>query len=91
MSNTLVEKPRNRTQATSYNVEEKKIEILERLQNAIGKLKEARKEIHTTVQLTMNLKENGDDIADQILIGIIEAFTSYSNFSALKNEIHKNN
>lgn len=92
MSNTLIEKSRTiKTHANNCNVTEQNVEILLRLQKAIGKLNEARKEIHTTVQLAMKLKENGDDIADQVMIGVIEAFTCYTNFLALKNEIQDNN
>lgn len=92
MSNTLVEKPiKIKTKKSNCNFEEKKFEILVRLQKAIEKLKEARQEIHTTVQLAMKMKENGDDIADHVMIGVVEAFTSYNNFSVLKNDIQENN
>lgn len=92
MSNALVEKPRRiKTQTNNCNVKGKKIEILLRLQKAIVKLQEARKEIHTSVQAAMKLKENGDDIADQVIIGVVEAFTSHTNFSAFQIEIQDNN
>jgi len=92
MSNALVKKPRRvTTQACNCNVKEKKFEILLRLQKAIRQLKEARKEIHTTVKLAMKLKENGDDIADQVIISVVEAITSYTNFSEFNIENEKNN
>jgi len=92
MIEKIVEKSRTiKTKSNNYNIKEKKMEILVRLQMAIEKLKESWKEIHTTVQLAMNLKENGDDIADNVMMVVGEAFTISTNFSELKNDIHKKN
>ena len=90
MIKTLVVKPKLiKTKANNYTVKEKKTEIVIRLQMAIEKLKEAWKEINTTVQLTMNLKENGDDITEQVMIGVVEAVSINTNFSELKNGVQE--
>lgn len=75
----------------SCSVEEEKAQIIFRLQKAINKLQEARAEIHKLVLLTIDLKENSDDIADQVLAGVIQAFTDYSDFSWLLNQNKMNN
>ena len=73
------------------SVEEKKKKILKRLQKAIERLQDARKEIHETVQLTIQMKEDGDDIADNVMVGVIEAFTSYDHVPFLRRNIKQNN
>ena len=90
MIKTLVVKPKLiKTKANNYTVKEKKTEIVIRLQMAIEKLKETWKEINTTVQLTMNLKENGDDITEQVMICVVEAVSINTNFSELKNGVQE--
>jgi len=44
-----------------------KHQILERLERAVDKLKEARKEIHEAVLAALEMKEGGNDIADQVV------------------------
>ena len=61
--------------ASSYIVEAKKSEILEQLENAITKLKEARLEISKTVIEALTLKEAGDKIANQVVASVTQAFT----------------
>jgi hypothetical protein len=50
--------------------------VLRRLQEAVEKLKEARREITHTVQRVIRMKETGDDIADQAVTAVIEAFAN---------------
>ena len=92
MSNTIVDNSMKvKFSKKSYSVKEKKAKILVRLQKAIEKLQEARQEIHELVLLTIHLKENSDDIADEIIIGVIEAFTDYHDFPKLVNKNKINN
>ena len=92
MSITLIDNTiKTKTHKKRRNVEEKKEKILKRLQKAIERLQEARKEIHETVQITIQMKEDGDSIADKIMIGVIEAFTSYDNVPFLQKNINQNN
>ena len=92
MSNKLVDKSiKIKVSEKSCSVEEKKAQILVRLQKAIQKLHEARQEVHKLVLLTMNLKENSDDIADEVLNGVIQAFTDYKDFSLLSKQNKLNN
>jgi CHASE3 domain sensor protein len=65
-------------------METAKAQILKRLYNAIEKLKEARKEIHEAVLAALEMKEHGNDIADQVIHAMavlatddIEALTQY--------------
>ena len=58
----------------------KKTVILERLEKAVAELKEARREIRKDVQLTLKMKGEGDDIADQVMAAVTEAVTSENNF-----------
>ena len=37
------------------------------------------------------MKEDGDDIGDNILVGVIEAFTSYDNVPFLQKNINQKN
>ncbi len=92
MSITIIESTtKTKGHKKHRNVEEKKQKILKRLQKAIEKLQEARKEIHEIVQITLQMKEDGDDIADAIMIGISEVFTSYDNVPFLGKNINQNN
>ena len=92
MSITLIENTKKiRVTKKRQNVEEKKKKILKRLQKAIERLQEARKEIHETVQLTIQMKEDGDEIADTAMVGVIEAFTSYEHVPFLRRNINQNN
>jgi hypothetical protein len=63
-----------RSSVSSYLVEAKKIEILEQLENAITKLKEARLEIRKAVQMVLKIKEAGDDIANQVVAAVAQMF-----------------
>jgi len=61
-----------------------KAQILERLHRAIEKLKEARKEIHEAVLAALEMKEEGNDVADQVIHAMavlatddMEAFADY--------------
>jgi hypothetical protein len=51
-------------------MENKKAEILERLKNADEKLKDAHKEINEAVLAALEMKEAGDDIAEQMLVAM---------------------
>ena len=62
---------------TSYCLLEiKKIMILEQLEHALTKLKQARLEIREAVQETLKIKEDGDDIADQVVAIVTEVVTA---------------
>ena len=45
--------------------------ILERLEHVIEKLKDARKEINEAVLAALEMKEAGDDIADQMIVSMV--------------------
>ena len=51
--------------------ENKKAAILEKLKSANEKLKDARKEINEAVLAALEMKEAGDDIAEQILVAMV--------------------
>jgi vacuolar-type H+-ATPase subunit D/Vma8 len=88
MSKTLYEKTRKaRATAGSCLVEDKKTMVLERLAKAVEKLKEARKEIRKAVQLALEMKEDGDDISNQVVSAVAEAFASYDNSWILREYI----
>jgi hypothetical protein len=53
--------------------------ILERLEKAVEKLKEARLEIRKAVQAVIRMKEGGDDIANQALTAVVETFSGEGN------------
>lgn len=92
MSNTIVDRSiKLKISKKSYSVEEKKAQILARLQKAIKKLQEAREEVHQLVLLTIDLKENSDEIADEVITGVIQAFTDFQDFSLLFNKNKMNN
>jgi hypothetical protein len=55
-----------------YLLETKKIIILEQLEHAITKLKQAQLEIREAVQETLKMKEDSDDIADQVIATVAE-------------------
>jgi hypothetical protein len=61
-------------------VKDRKTLILERLEKAVAKLKEARREIRKSVQLTLEMKGDGDDIADQVMAAVAEAFAGENIF-----------
>jgi len=52
-------------------IENKKVEILERLKNANEKLKDAHKEINEAVLAALEMKEAGDDMAEQMLVSMM--------------------
>jgi hypothetical protein len=54
--------------ATFCLIENKKAAVLEKLEHAIEKLKDARLEIHEALLAALEMKEAGDDIADQIMV-----------------------
>lgn len=65
-------------------METQKQHLLEKLERAIQKLKEARKEIHEAVLAALEMKESGNDIADQVMAAMavlatddIEAFVDF--------------
>jgi hypothetical protein len=49
----------------------KKVAVLQRLVDANEKLKDARKEIIEAVLVALEMKESGDDIADQVLVAMV--------------------
>jgi NAD-dependent DNA ligase len=51
-------------------MENKKAAVLERLEHVIEKLKGARKEILEAVLAALEMKEAGDDIADEMLVAM---------------------
>ena len=51
-------------------MEVKKAEVLKRLECAVKKLKEARKEIHEALLAAMKMNEDGDDIADYVMAAV---------------------
>jgi hypothetical protein len=74
-----IERKKAQSLASSILVEAKKIEILEQLENAITKLKESRLEIHKATQMALKMKENGNDIANQVVGTIAQIFTGNDN------------
>jgi hypothetical protein len=63
----------DKARTTSFCLlEDKKILILEQLEEAVEKLKEARQEIREVVQMTWEMKDDGDDIADQVITAVAE-------------------
>ena len=44
---------------------------MERLEHVIEKLKDARKEINEAVLAALEMKEAGDDIADQMIVSMV--------------------
>ena len=50
--------------------------ISETLKTNIKKLREARKEIHKAALMARAMKEAGDDIANQVIVAVVEAFVS---------------
>jgi hypothetical protein len=52
-------------------IENKKAAVLKRLEHANEKLKDARKEINEAVLAALEMKEDGDDIADQMIIAMM--------------------
>ncbi len=68
-------------------VAEKKIMILEHLEEAVAKLREARREIRKVVRWTLEMKGDGDDIADQVLDSMVEAFANEDSSWILKDYI----
>ena len=55
-----------------YLLETKKIMILEQLEHAMTKLKQAQLEIRAAVQETLKMREDSDDIADQVFAAVAE-------------------
>ena len=76
MSKTLFEKAKKaRTTIASHNISEyEKSVLLKRLENAVEKLKEARKEIRQAVKVVLRMKEAGDDVADQAIAAVAEMY-----------------
>ncbi len=66
-------------------VGDKKIMILKQLEQAVAKLREARREIRKIVRWTLEMKGDGDDVADQVLDSVVEAFTSQDSPWILKD------
>ena len=65
---------------TSFHVSEyERNLVLKRLEKALEKLKEARREIRGTIQAVLRMKTAGDDVADQAMVALIESFTNDDN------------
>ena len=54
----------------AYMIENKKVAVLKKLELANEKLKTARKKINEAVLAALEMKEAGDDIADQMLVAM---------------------
>ena len=80
-----------RLPASNCLIENKKTIILKRLEKAIHNLKEARKEIHKAVRLTLEMKDAGDGIADKIIVAVAETFASDGNSLILRDYISETN
>jgi len=85
LNKTLYEK--GKKARTFCLIEDEKTMVLARLVKAVEKLKEARKEIRKAVQHAMEMKENGDDISNQVVSAVVEAFASYDNSWILRDYI----
>jgi hypothetical protein len=73
MSKTLFENTRRARTTASFLISEyEKTVILRRLGKAVEKLKEARKEIHTTTRLLLRMREAGDDLAEPAIAAVAE-------------------
>jgi hypothetical protein len=55
----------------AYMIENNKAAVLKRLEHVIEKLKDARKEIIEAVLAALEMKEAGDEIANQILVAMV--------------------
>ncbi len=92
MSVTLYEKAKTpRTLPGSCLIEDKRVIILERLKNAIQKLKEGRKEIREVVKLVLEMKNAGDDFADMIIVAVVETFVSKDDPQIFRDYITETN
>jgi hypothetical protein len=80
MSETLFDEVKKDREPASLNISgyEKSV-ILERLERAVEKLKEAREEIRQAVQVILGMKEAGDDIADHAMVAVAETFGNDGN------------
>lgn len=67
--------------------ENQKEEILEKLERAISKLKEARREIHEAVLKALEMREAANDIADQVINAM--AALAVDDFEALASQTEK--
>jgi prophage DNA circulation protein len=59
---------------SSCLIKDKKRIILEQLENAISKLKEDRLAIRRVVRVLLNMKEAGDDVANQVVATVAQIF-----------------
>ena len=92
MNETFLEKSRKARATASYClVKDRKNVLLARLGQAIQKLKEARKELHKVIQLTLEMKEAGDDLANPVITAVAETFASDGNSLILRDYISETN
>ena len=75
MSETLSKKTNKARTTAGFHVSgyEKKV-LLKRLEEAVEKLKEARQDIHTAIQLVLRMKEAGDDLAEPAVAAVAEMY-----------------
>ncbi|MDG6222603.1 MAG: hypothetical protein IAX21_00865 [Candidatus Bathyarchaeota archaeon] len=76
MNATIIKNAKTTTSTIRLSNCEKKEIISETLKTSLKKLKDARKQIHKTVLMSMAMKEAGDDIANQVIEVVVEAFFS---------------
>jgi uncharacterized coiled-coil DUF342 family protein len=92
MNETLFEKARKAQRPASYClIENKKALVIKRIEAAIQKLKETRREVRKLIQQALEMKEAGDDIANQVIAAVAEAFASDGNSWILRDYITKTN
>ena len=85
VSTALVQKTKRTKTVDLCPTDEKQTIVLEILKDAIEKLKEARKEIHKAVLLTLAMKKAGDGVANQVIATVAEVFASDCNSWILKD------
>jgi flagellar biosynthesis component FlhA len=84
MSKTSYRKTKKtEARSNSYIILDEKKMALSHLEKAVEKMKEARREIRKVARFTMELKENGDEIADKVISAVAETFGSYDGFWVL--------
>ena len=87
----LVPKTKRAKTVNTIPNEVKETIVLEILKDAIEKLKEARKEVHKAVLVTLSMKKAGDGVANQVVTAVIELLASDSNSWIIKDCIKEFN
>lgn len=76
MKATRIKRAKTTTSTNHLSNCEKEAILSETLKTNLKKLKKTRKQIHKTVLMSLAMKEAGDDIANQVIASVVEAFFS---------------